>query len=319
MVGLSCMVCEVYGLQLPWWGLLVGLAMSWLLTFPICAMTAIMGSGPGVSVITELFCGFMFPGKPLANMTFKCYGYMATWQCKELLSDLKLGIYLKIPPRSMFTAQLWGTFVGGVFNYATMLLIINARREYLDGSVNDPSGLWTGLGAQVLWGSALIYGALGPQRMFSSKGNYQFIYWGFLIGAIAPIIHWVLSKRYPRVKWSLFNIAIFAGGMCAFPGGLTAGILPSFIVFLFWQVWLFRYHKNVWSKYTFILSASLDTGAALTGLAIFIFLSGGVSSKLSAVFPSWIANYYLPDGSNAPYLGVNRCGAFNDSWTGGLD
>ncbi|KAG0279203.1 hypothetical protein BGZ95_001992 [Linnemannia exigua] len=318
MVGLSCMVCEVYGLQLPWWGLLVGLAMGWILTFPICAMTAIMGSGPGVNVITELVCGFMFPGKPLANMTFKCYGYMATWQCKELLSDLKLGVYLKIPPRSMLAAQLWGTLVGGVFNYVTMLLIIDAHRSYLDGTMNDPSGLWTGMGAQVLWGSALIYGALGPQRMFNSKGNYHFIYWGFLIGAVVPIIQWCLSKKYPKIRWSLFNVTIFASGMCAFPGGIIVGLVPSFVVFLIWQVWLFRYYKNVWSKYTFILSAALDTGAALTGLAIFIFLSGGVSSKLSAVFPSWIANYYLPDGSNAPYLGVNRCGAFNDTWTGGI-
>lgn len=319
MAGLSCMVCEVYGLQLPWWGLLVGLAMGWVLAFPICAMTAIAGTGPGVNVLSEMVCGFMFPGKPLANMTFKCYAYMSIWQCKELLSDLKLGVYMKIPPRSMFTAQLWGTVIGGVFNYVTMILIINAKREYLDGTTDDPNGLWTGLGAQIMWASALIYGALGPQRMFSPKGNYHFIYWGFLIGAIIPTIQWGLSKRFPKIKWSRFNITIFAGGMSAFPGGLIVGLVPSFIVFLVWQVWLSRYHKKVWSKYTFILSAALDTGAALTGFAIFLFLSGGVSPKLSFVFPSWIANYYLPDGSNAPYLGVNRCGAFNNTWTGGMD
>ncbi|KAF9929288.1 hypothetical protein FBU30_001718 [Linnemannia zychae] len=318
MVGLSFMVCEVYGLQLPWWGLLVGLAIGWVLAFPICAMTAITGQGPGVHVITELICGFMFPGKPIANITFKCYGYMSIWQCKELLSDLKLGVYMKIPPRSMFAAQVWGTVIGGILNYVTMILIINSKREYLDGTSNDPNGLWTGMGAQLLWGSALVYGALGPQRMFSSKGSYHFIYWGFLIGAVIPVIQWMLSKKFPNIKWALFNVTIFAGGMSAFPGGMIVGVVSSFAVFLFWRVWLFRYHKEIWSKYTFILSAALDTGAALTGLAIFIFLSGGVNSKLYAMFPSWIANYYLPDGSNAPYLGVNRCGAFNNSWTGGL-
>ncbi|KAF9137761.1 hypothetical protein BGX30_009926 [Mortierella sp. GBA39] len=219
MIGLSCMVCEVYGLQLPYWGLLFGLAMGWILSFPMCAMTVIAGAGPGVNVISELVCGFMFPRKPLANMTFKCYAYMAAWQCKELLSDLKLGVYMKIPPRSMFAAQLWGTVIGGMFNYVTMTLIINAKREYLDGTTNDPNGLWTGLGAQIMWGSALIYGALGPHRMFSPKGNYHSIYWGFFIGTIIPIIQWELSKKFPKIKWSLFNITVFAGGMSAFPEG----------------------------------------------------------------------------------------------------
>ena len=29
-----------------------------------------------------------------------------------LAADLKIGQYLKIPPRDMFFTQLWGTFVG---------------------------------------------------------------------------------------------------------------------------------------------------------------------------------------------------------------
>ncbi|KAF9151203.1 hypothetical protein BG015_006961 [Linnemannia schmuckeri] len=236
MVSLSCMVCEVYGLQLPWWGLLVGLAMNWILTFPIGAMTAITGTNPGVNVASELVYGFMFPEKLLANITFKCYAYMATWQCKELLSDLKLGVYIKISLRSMFTAQVWGTIVGGVFNYVTMILIINSKREYLDGTTDDPNGLWTGLGAQVLWSSALIYGAPGLQRMFSSKGNYYFIYWGFLISGVILVIQWGLSKKFPGIKWSLFNITISAGGMSAFLGGLIVGLVPSIVVFIVWQV-----------------------------------------------------------------------------------
>lgn len=76
MAALSIVTCEVYHLQLPWWGLLVSLALGWILTLPIGAMTAITGYGPGLNVITELVCGYMLPGKPIANMAFKCYGYM---------------------------------------------------------------------------------------------------------------------------------------------------------------------------------------------------------------------------------------------------
>ncbi|KAG0047140.1 hypothetical protein BGZ83_007741 [Gryganskiella cystojenkinii] len=316
MAALSIVVCEVYSLQLPWWGLLVALAIGWLLTLPICAMTAITGFGPGLNVITELVCGYMLPGKPIANMVFKCYGYMAMYQCNTLLSDLKLGHYMKIPPRSMFIGQFWGTIIGSVFNYLTMILIIDSQREILDGTKQDPSGLWTGQRVQTFWGSGLIYGALGPARMFALDGKYGFVYLGFLIGAVIPVVLWLLSKKFPHIQWAKFNVAIIAGGMGAYPNGYVVGILPSLVVVFIFQYYIFRYHKGWWKKYVFILSAALDTGAAFTGLVIFLFLGGGISPKLSVTVPSWWANYYTPDGDNAPYRAVDRCGA-SDRWTQG--
>ena len=76
MFALSLVCCKVYNLQLPWWGLVIALAMSWALTFPQCAVFAITGSGPAVNVTTALVRGYIFPGRPITNMTFKCYSYM---------------------------------------------------------------------------------------------------------------------------------------------------------------------------------------------------------------------------------------------------
>jgi OPT family oligopeptide transporter len=237
-------------------------------------------------------------------------------QCQGLLSDLKLGHYMKIPPRAMFIAQFWGTILGGVFNYVMMTLIINAHRDYLDGTEQDPYGLWTGNSPQIYWGSALIFGALGPKRMFAASGNYSFVFYGFLLGAIVPLIQWGLSKKFPNIGWYKFNISLVAGGMSAFPYGLNSGILVSLIVCVIFQYWVFNYHKNWWKKYVFILSAALDTGAAFTGLVVFLFLGGGISPKLNVQVPSWWANYHTPEGNNAPYLLFDRCGA-SGNWTGG--
>ncbi|KAG0048597.1 hypothetical protein BGZ83_006453 [Gryganskiella cystojenkinii] len=315
MLGLSMMVVEVYELQLPWYGILLAAALAWAMTLPIGAMVAITGTGPGLNVLSQLLCGFIFPGKVIANMTFKCYAYMCMAMCHRLLEDLKLGVYMKIPPRSMFTAQVWGTFVGGIFNYLTMIVIINNKRPYLDGTLEDP--LWTGVSPQIYWGSALIYGAFGPVKMFGKTSQYNFIYWGFLIGAVIPVIQWGLSKKYPNVRWSRFNIAVFAGGMSQYPGGLVVGVICGLAVCLIWQGWLFHYHKNWWSKYTFILSAALDTGAAFTGLFLFLFFQGGIHPKAKVDMPSWFMNFYNPDGSTAPYAGVNRCGAYHGEWQTG--
>ncbi|KAG9327774.1 hypothetical protein KVV02_000220 [Mortierella alpina] len=183
---------------------------------------------------------------------------------------------------------------------------------------DDPTGLWTGQRVETFWGSGLIYGALGPARMFALDGKYGFVYLGFVIGLVIPVILWALSKRFPSIEWSKFNVAIIAGGMSAFPNGYAVGIFPSVIVCVIFQYYIFRYHKGWWKKYVFILSAALDTGAAFTGLIIFLFLGGGISSKLSVTIPSWWANHVAEDGTNAPYLAVDRCGAAHKAWTGGV-
>ncbi|KAF9584928.1 hypothetical protein BGW38_004646 [Lunasporangiospora selenospora] len=281
MVALSIVACELYGTQLPWWGLLLSLFVGWALTLPLGVIQSVTGYSPRIMGLTELICGYALPGKPIANMTFKCYSF---------------------------------------FNYMTMILIIDSQRPALNGEAPDRHGLWTGQRALSFWGSALVYGALGPQRMFALDGRYWFVFLGFAIGIIAPIILWLLSKAYPRIQWSKFNIAVIAGGMGIFPNGYTVGVFSSLVVSLIFQYYIFRYHKTWWTKYVYILSAALDTGAAFTGLIIFLFIGGGLSGSLNAKVPSWWANHYVEDNRsypNYPYLGVDRCGAADDKWTGG--
>ena len=37
-----------------------------------------------------------------------------------LAGDLKIGQYLKIPPRVMFLSQVWGTILGAIVNYGKL-------------------------------------------------------------------------------------------------------------------------------------------------------------------------------------------------------
>ncbi|KAG9325167.1 hypothetical protein KVV02_002021 [Mortierella alpina] len=216
------------------------------------------------------------------------------------------------------TTKLFYEETGKPFNIKPFLNE-DYSREALDGTKPDANGLWTGQRVQTFWGSGLIYGALGPARMFAFDGKYWFVYYGFLIGFLGPIVLWALSKKFPQYQWSKLNVAIFAGGLHNFPNGYAMGILVSLITALVFQWFLFRYHKGWWTKYTFILSAALDTGAAFTGLIIFLFLGGGLSPKLSVNVPSWWGNYYTPEGDNGPYLAVDRCGAANNAWTSGAE
>lgn len=59
-----------------------------------------------MNIVTEYVMGYMYPGRPVANMCFKVYGYISMTQALTFLADFKLGHYMKIPPRSMFMAQV---------------------------------------------------------------------------------------------------------------------------------------------------------------------------------------------------------------------
>ena len=49
------------------------------------------------SVITELIIGYALPGKPVAMMMFKTFGYITMTQALQFTSDFKLGHYMKVP------------------------------------------------------------------------------------------------------------------------------------------------------------------------------------------------------------------------------
>lgn len=61
---------------------------------------------PGYDIIAQFIFGYIYPGKPIANLLFKIYGRISTVHALAFLSDLKLGHYMKIPPRAMYAAQV---------------------------------------------------------------------------------------------------------------------------------------------------------------------------------------------------------------------
>lgn len=111
VLALSIFTCEGFGqqLQLPYWGVMLAAGLAFFFTLPIGIITATTNQQPGLNVMTELIIGYLYPGRPLANVAFKTYGYISMSQAIMFLQDFKLGHYMKIPPRSMFAVQLVGT------------------------------------------------------------------------------------------------------------------------------------------------------------------------------------------------------------------
>lgn len=63
-MALNVAIAYINKSQLPWWGVIMAIVMSTLLSLPLNMITAITGTGFGLNVLAEMICGFVLPGLP---------------------------------------------------------------------------------------------------------------------------------------------------------------------------------------------------------------------------------------------------------------
>ncbi|KAJ3707049.1 hypothetical protein LUZ61_010754 [Rhynchospora tenuis] len=260
--------------QLPWWGLLLACAIAFVFTLPISIITATTNQTPGLNVITEYVMGLIMPGKPIANVCFKVYGYMSMSQAVSFLADFKLGHYMKIPPKSMFIVQFVGTIVAGTINIGVAWWLLDSIKNICDDNLLPPNSPWTCPSDRVFFDASVIWGLVGPRRIFGPLGNYGALNWFFLGGAVGPLIVWLLHKKFPSQSWiPLINLPVLIGATAMMPPATSLNYNMWVFVGVVFNCFVYRYRKRWWKRYNYILSAALDAGVAFMGVVIYFCLS----------------------------------------------
>ncbi|CAB4281857.1 unnamed protein product [Prunus armeniaca] len=275
MVALAIFTCEGFGkqLQLPWWGVLLACAIALSFTLPIGVIAATTNMQPGLNIITELIIGYMYPGKPLANVAFKTYGYISMSQALMFLGDFKLGHYMKIPPKDMFLVQLAGTLAATSAYFATSWWLLTTVENICNPAKLPEGSPWTCPGDDVFYNASIIWGVIGPLRMFTSKGNYPELNWFFLIGLLSPIPGWLLHKKFPNKKWIRhINMPVILGATSLMPPAKAVNFSSWFAVGIFFNFFVYRRYKEWWARHNYILSAALDAGVAFTAVILYFAL-----------------------------------------------
>ena len=90
MIALSLVTVLAYETQLAAWAFFLALLISIVFAIPIGMIAASSGISIGLNVLTEFIIGYLQPGRPLAMMMFKTYGYITMNQGLSFVSDLKL-------------------------------------------------------------------------------------------------------------------------------------------------------------------------------------------------------------------------------------
>ncbi|ORX68030.1 oligopeptide transporter [Linderina pennispora] len=262
--SVSIVTCEVFHLM-NWYWMVLATVIPFIFTIPIGIIQAISNQQPGLNIITEFIIGYGKAGDPVANVTFKVYGYITMTQALNLVSDQKLGHYMKIPPRHMFIQQMVGTILAGLVQLLVAYWLMNS----IDNMCTPEGYPWTCRSANTFYSASVIWGLVGPGRMFGGDSPYHTALYLFILGVLIPIPFWYLYKRYPNSIWKHVHIPVImsiSGSMPPMPTGTLVNwfIGACFLVAL-WQ----KLYRVAWQRYAFATSAGLDSGLAISGIVIF--------------------------------------------------
>ncbi|KAK8966370.1 Oligopeptide transporter 7 [Platanthera guangdongensis] len=282
-IAVTIFVCEYCNdqLQLPWWGVLLACTIAMLFTLPIGVIKATTNQEPGLNIITEYIIGYLYPGRPVANMCFKVYGYISMSQALTFLEDFKLGHYMKIPPRTMFMAQVVGTVTASLVYLTTAWWLMDSVPNICDRQLLPPDSPWTCPGDHVFYDASVIWGLVGPRRIFGDLGSYSGVNWFFLAGAIAPLLVWLAHKALPSAKWiMLVNVPVLIGSLGNMPPATAVNLATWILVGFLSGFVVYRYQREWWQRHNYVLSGALDAGLAFMAVLLYLCLGlEGVSLK----------------------------------------
>lgn len=117
--------------------------------------------------------------------------------------------------------------------------------------------------------TSTIWGAVGPRRFFSADSTYHALLYFFILGLILPVAVWALKRRYPRSFIRHAHVPLLLGGLNYLPPASGTNYGSWAIVGLIFGIFIKRAYNTWWKRYTFVLSAALESSVAIAAVVIF--------------------------------------------------
>ncbi|KAL7960154.1 OPT superfamily oligopeptide transporter [Trichoderma compactum] len=277
-------------LFIPVWTYFVAIATGALVVVPLGWLYALSNFQLPIGTTNELLYGVMVNAvsgfkNPCGASTYGAIAGDAWYRAQLNLQDMKIGHYMHVPPKAVFFSQVFGSAIGIPIDYAVIRWVIDTKRDYLSGAKEDPTHQWTGQSLASSLTSGVQYVLVGPSRLFK-QDIYKPVPYGFLVGAVCPVIIFFLHKMFPRAKFQLWNTTIFFSAMSIFYGNISTGYTSSFIGGFVVMFLAYRYRYDLWARWNYILAAAFDAGFNFNMLLIFLCFGAGKIIEM----PNWWGN-----------------------------
>lgn len=252
--------------QLPWWAFFVSVIVALVFIIPTSMVLAVSNILLSLNVISPFLAGFMIPGRPIGVMMFKVFSTITLGQAQTYSQDLKLAHYMKIAPKITFWCQIipsiWAVFV--------QIAVMNWTLGNIDNvCAVDQKDHFTCPNGRAFFSASIVWGVIGPRRMFGAGSMYVNFNWLWLVGAALPVILFVLT-RYAKISFFRhFQAPILLGGMAWLPPATPLSFWSWAIFGLFFNKFIRTKWNGWWKTYNYTTAAALDAGLILSTIIIF--------------------------------------------------
>ncbi|KAK9382761.1 OPT oligopeptide transporter protein-domain-containing protein [Kockiozyma suomiensis] len=251
----------------PVWAILVIVLLSIAMLLPSTLVYSVTGYELNVYYFAVIITGYMCKGNGMANMICRLYGNNIDVQGESFISDQKMGHYVKLPPRAVFRAQMVAVFIQCCVTIGVVQFSMTSIDNFCSLTQVDK---FTCTFPHQLYSQTIMYGIVGPQRMFFSL--YPVLKYCFLIGFVLAIPVFALKIYFPRVLMYAHPILIVNGfsrwGSTYNLTYYTPGIIAGF----FFNKYIKTRYIRWWTKYNYVLTSGLSAGVAFGGIIIFLTL-----------------------------------------------
>ncbi|KAK4221288.1 OPT oligopeptide transporter [Podospora fimiseda] len=283
---LGIFVVTKENITLPVWAYVLALLLGIFIAPLSTILSSRYGKGIATNNLSKTLAGLMLPERPICNMYFASWSHSVIFNAYTVLdavsgnrvtlsNDLKMGEYLKIPPRTMFLTQIYGTILGGFVNFAVMTSIVKNNRHLLVET--DGNSSWSGANIQ----------------SYNTNATSWALAQGLLIGAIIVVLHRLFVHFVPKIRnfsTNDINMPQFIqyAGYIPYNQTQTCVLFSQLIAGFFVQFYLLNYKPRIFKDYSYLVKGAFD-GASLFALFILSFAVFGAGGP-TIPFPKWWGN-----------------------------
>ncbi|KAJ3574034.1 hypothetical protein NPX13_g4497 [Xylaria arbuscula] len=285
-----------YDTQLPWWTFIISILLALIFVVPTGMILAISNILLSLNVISPFIAGFIIPGRPIGVMVFKVFSVITLGQAQIYCGDLKLAHYMKVPPKVTFWCQVaastWAVFV--------QIAVMNWTLGHIPEACSlEQASHFTCPNGRAFFSSSIVWGVIGPQRMFGPGSLYVNFNWFWLVGGALPVVIWVMVRKL-RINFARhLNAPILLGAMAWLPPATPLSFSSWAIVGLVFNYFIRKRYDSWWRKYNYITAAGLDAGLIIATIIVFFAIT-----LPNVTIPQWWGNVDIYETLDASYSAV---------------
>ncbi|KAF9012689.1 oligopeptide transporter [Cyathus striatus] len=274
---MAIVAVEVWDTSVPVWALVLALILPTIYILPSGFIYAMTGQGITLNILAQIIPGVLLPGKPLANMVFKAYSVQTLTEATSFVQDLKLGHYVKVPPRATFLVQIIATILAAFVQVGVKQWIFNNVPDICDPNQKS----------QLTCPHNQVFFTASASAVRQGVYYYPHLY-AIIVGAFLPLPFWFWQRRYPKSWIRYVSTPVILNGVSSIPPATGINYSSWFAVAFIFQYWIRKKNFAWWSKFNYVASSALDCGTVVSLVFIFFTLQ---FPKGGGIVLNWWGNF----------------------------